>query len=257
MNVNRLIINYINSLPSLEGKRVAHIPCGNNWVISDLAEKRGAEVLNFDLFPESYNKDKGQARFADLSEELPLSDESVDMVICQEGIEHLPNQLFAIQEFHRVLKNRGELLITTPNISNFAGRAAQFIFESQLIRSSPESVFDGIWKKDKGMDNSAEDRYCYGHIFLIGIQRLRTLLNISGFGEITLMKVEISKSSLLLSILFYPVIIVMSFNVLFRDYIKHRKDERLLKEKYSQFRANIAPRTLLNKKLFIVSRKIA
>jgi SAM-dependent methyltransferase len=255
MNSNRVIKNYINTFSSLEGKIVLDIPCGKG-ITSALLCKKGARVLSFDLFPEFFNIG-GQVHFADLSESLPLQDKSVDMVICQEGIEHLPNQLFAIQEFYRVLKKGGELLIITPNISNFAGRVAQFIFESQLIRCSPESAKETVWAmKESNENNISRDRYYYGHIFLIGMQKLRTLLQISGFIEIKSIKSGISMTSLFLSLILYPLVFLMSCNIFIRDYIKYKNNRDLFREKFYQFYENIAARTLLNKKLFLISKKI-
>ena len=46
--------------------------------------------------------------------ELPFSDLSIDMVLCLDLLEHLPNDDKAIQEIARVLKNNGKLILTTP-----------------------------------------------------------------------------------------------------------------------------------------------
>ncbi|MDR1241933.1 MAG: class I SAM-dependent methyltransferase [Deltaproteobacteria bacterium] len=256
MNSSQVIRSYINTFTSLEGKTVLDAPCGRG-ATSALVRKKGAKVLSFDLFPEFFNVDGQKSNFADLSESLPLPDESVDIIICQEGIEHLPNQLFAIQQFYRVLKKGGELLIITPNISNFAGRLAQFIFESQLIRCSPESYNETIWTiNGSNTNNISRDRYYYGHIFLIGMQKLRTLLQLSGFTKIKSMKTGISSTSLFLSLTLYPVIFLMSCNIFIRDYIKYKNNKSLLREKFYQFYENIAARTLLNRKLFLISKKM-
>lgn len=49
---------------------------------------------------------------------LPVQNNSLDIVLCSEVVEHLPNPLPAIQEMHRVLKPGGYALVTTPNPRN-------------------------------------------------------------------------------------------------------------------------------------------
>ena len=46
---------------------------------------------------------------------LPFEDKSFDIVIAKEAIEHLPSQKKALDEWYRVLRPGGELLLTTPN----------------------------------------------------------------------------------------------------------------------------------------------
>ena len=63
---------------------------------------------------------------------LTVASESIDYIICQEGIEHIPNQLKVLEEFNRVLKKDGVLLITTPNNSHFRARLSHFLFETDI-----------------------------------------------------------------------------------------------------------------------------
>lgn len=53
--------------------------------------------------------------------EIPLSDNSYDIIIFMEVIEHLYNPSFALKEFYRILKPGGRLYLTTNNISYFYG----------------------------------------------------------------------------------------------------------------------------------------
>lgn len=49
--------------------------------------------------------------------DIPLENESVDIILCTEVIEHLKNPILAIKEFSRLLKLGGQLLLTAPNCS--------------------------------------------------------------------------------------------------------------------------------------------
>jgi 2-polyprenyl-3-methyl-5-hydroxy-6-metoxy-1,4-benzoquinol methylase len=45
----------------------------------------------------------------------PLKDQSVDVVVSFETIEHLPSDVSLLQEFHRILRPDGLLICSTPN----------------------------------------------------------------------------------------------------------------------------------------------
>ncbi len=59
----------------------------------------------------------------DVSEErLPFDDSSFDLVYFSEVLEHLYNPDFAMEEFKRVLRPGGRLLLTTPNLAAWYNR---------------------------------------------------------------------------------------------------------------------------------------
>jgi len=49
------------------------------------------------------------------AQQLPFKTMAIDKIICAELIEHLPNPAMMINEVHRILKNNGSIIITTPN----------------------------------------------------------------------------------------------------------------------------------------------
>jgi len=53
---------------------------------------------------------------------IPEPDASFDVILCTEVFEHLPDSVLAIQEFSRLLKSGGQLLITAPfcSLTHFA-----------------------------------------------------------------------------------------------------------------------------------------
>ncbi len=54
--------------------------------------------------------------------DIPEPDGSFDVILCTEVFEHLPNPVLAIQEFSRLLKQGGQLIITAPycSLTHFA-----------------------------------------------------------------------------------------------------------------------------------------
>ncbi len=54
--------------------------------------------------------------------EIPEADNSFDIILCSEVLEHLPNPVLALKEFHRLLKKDGILILTAPfcSLTHFA-----------------------------------------------------------------------------------------------------------------------------------------
>jgi len=120
-----------NHQSDFTGKIVADIPAGLGRTSATLHEV-GADVRPYDLFPDAFNADGIKCEFADLSKRLPIETESCDIAIFQEGIEHLADQLFALSEFNRILKDGGRLFITTPNYSALRAKLAYPMSESEV-----------------------------------------------------------------------------------------------------------------------------
>lgn len=232
----------------LKGKKVLDIPAGSGFTANILHE-HGAEVLALDLFPEFFEIDEIECKKANLSEKLPIPNNSLDMIICQEGIEHLPDQLFALKEFNRVLKDDGLLLITTPNISHLRSKVSYLLSESDFYKRMPPNELDALWYSDEG-------REFYGHIFLINIQKLRVLSAVAGFKITKLYKVKLSMGSLFLSFL-YPFIVIANIYAYFRNVRKKDGINYSIKKKtYSEIvKLNLHPSIQFGKHIFIKLQK--
>ena len=101
------------------GLDVIDVPCGMGWGTSLISNARS--LTGFDLSVDAISEAKKRyARFADFElgdmSKLNLPNDSVDIVSCLEGIEHVPfevGQAF-LSEASRVLRPGGMLLISSP-----------------------------------------------------------------------------------------------------------------------------------------------
>lgn len=249
--INRYVCKYIRELPELTGKTVLDIPCGDGRATYEFMNK-GATVISFDLYPSFMKLKEVKAKYADLSDSIPISNGTVDYVICQEGIEHIPNHLKVLQEFNRVLKNGGILLITTPNYSHVRARLSHFFLESDLWKRMPPTEIDSVWFAD-----NRSDRLYFGHLFLLGVQHLQTLLLIAGFNVDARVKTDIGKTSLIFGLMLYPFFTLVTFIswVLYRKkntHVSQKDKDRIL---WNRLKLNLSPKTLFCKHIFWVLRK--
>lgn len=252
-SIKYYVKHYLNNLKAeLKDKIVIDIPAGNG-VTTNILMKIGAKVESFDLFPEYFMLKDVECKRADIIDKIPLDDNYADMLICQEGIEHFSDQLRVFKEFNRVLKNEGKLLITTPSYSSLSARFSYFLFESETNKKMPPNEIDDIWMSDK----SITDEIYHGHIFLIGLQRLRVIGKLSGFKINEIKYLRLSKESLFLFPIFYPFILFRSFLTYYRNIRKNKGVlMKIKKDVYrEQLRINISPSNLLNKHTFIVFEK--
>jgi len=108
-------------LISLKNKTVLDIGCGEGTLMLELA-KRGAQVEGIDLSDEAVQlcqkRDLKAQKLDFLATELPWSD-YFDMATASEVIEHLFDPYLFLARSNQVLKNKGLLLITTPNFSYY------------------------------------------------------------------------------------------------------------------------------------------
>jgi ubiquinone/menaquinone biosynthesis C-methylase UbiE len=245
--------NFLESIRvDLVGKTVVDMPAGSGST-TEILLKIGANVDSYDLFPEYFMVENHECKRANIMDGLPNDPNYADWVICQEGLEHFSDQLTALREFNRVLKLNGKLLLTVPSYSNLASKFSYLMFESEDTKHMPPNELCDIWMSEKTL--TAE--IYYGHIFLIGLQKLRTLAKLSGFKIETIRYVRLSKLSLFLFPFLYPFIFVQSYRAYYRNLKKHPQIPLNAKKQVftEQLKINISPMNLLNKHSFIVFEK--
>jgi len=106
----------------VEGKHVLDCACGTGYGTRMLHEVgRSASVTGVDVDREAiaYALKKHNAQsisyLCSSGDTLPLSDASMDVVVSFETIEHVRDDVSLVEEFYRVLRRDGILIVSTPN----------------------------------------------------------------------------------------------------------------------------------------------
>jgi ubiquinone/menaquinone biosynthesis C-methylase UbiE len=123
----RLVLEHLGPVAGL---RILEVACGRGGFVRHLANA-GARVIGCDFSSAALHATRSklganrQPLLAALvqgdAQSLPFADNSFDVVVSCETIEHLPHVQAALHEMFRVTRPRGKLLLTTPNYFNFMG----------------------------------------------------------------------------------------------------------------------------------------
>ncbi len=123
-----VISDLVNSLPGR--KLVAGCGPGDDLVVFE--DPRDCVALDISLLGlrQAYSRfPQAQCVAAD-AQLLPFADQCFDLVLCSEVLEHLDQPQCAVDEFARVLRPGGKLVVTVPNWYNswgLARKVAEFI----------------------------------------------------------------------------------------------------------------------------------
>lgn len=237
-----------------KGKNVVDFPAGNG-VTSRILKEIGANPIAYDLFPEYFEIEGIECKRANINDGLPIESNSADVLICQEGIEHFSDQFKALKEFNRVVKPGGRILITTPNYSNLRSKLSYLLSESERFNSiMPPNELDSIWMSDQKITSEVY----FGHIFLIGIQKLRVLAKLSGFNIVEHHYTGIKSTSVLLLPIFYPFIILSNYINYFKNLRKNKTYSRdVAKKVYKELLKNaLSLKVLVGSNLMVEFEKV-
>ncbi len=129
-----LVRRWLTALPS--GTRVLDAGCGEGVLVEEFAADLDIEGLD-----PNYSSER--VRSGSLTS-LPYPDGSFDRALCLDVLEHLTldEQSRALGELQRVLRPRGELLVSVPNLAHLQSRV-HFLFRGELIRTASESKHPG------------------------------------------------------------------------------------------------------------------
>jgi ubiquinone/menaquinone biosynthesis C-methylase UbiE len=139
---DRVIVNAVNPQP---GEVIVDAGCGEGW-LSRVCAAAGAEAIGIDLSPafiqaaqSAANGENPAPRFelADMRE-LPLHDESADVVVANFVLTDVPDAGTAIAEFARVLRPGGRFVTLTLHPCFYGERAER---ETEMLMPSAAEYF--------------------------------------------------------------------------------------------------------------------
>jgi 2-polyprenyl-3-methyl-5-hydroxy-6-metoxy-1,4-benzoquinol methylase len=107
------------------GKRVLDAGCSSGYLAKPLSE-RGNAIVGLELDPAAAHEAERYCERVLVGDvetmELPLEPASFDVVLCGDLVEHLRDPGAALARFRPLLKAGGRLVVSTPNIANWAIR---------------------------------------------------------------------------------------------------------------------------------------
>ncbi len=209
-------------------------PAGTG-ILSGRLKEAGFDVVAADISPDLFCVDGLLSEKADLNMDLPFSDGIFDFVLCSNGIEHLEDPFHFVRECFRILKERGKLVITTPNLLNLKSRVANLLVGYNLFTGRPCNEVDEFSGGD--------------HIHLANYYELRVNLHRNGFQILEASAHEYSNTAMILFFLI-PFIYLTTYRSFRRERnpMQRERNREILKHVLS---ADL----IFGKKLFLVAEK--
>jgi len=164
--IQSAVLNRLPALGLAPKSKVLDAPCGGTAALTLGLRERGFDAIGADIDPEAAIALGSNFVKANLDGALPWPDQTFDLVISTEGIEHLENHYSFLREVNRVLKPGGTLILTTPNIT--------------ALRSRVRFLGSGFFGRDARPLNETQ-RHPLHHIGLATFSELRYELHVSGF----------------------------------------------------------------------------
>lgn len=106
------------------------------------------------------------------SEYLPFQDNSFDLTVAEDVLEHVKNQEITLKETHRVLNNEGMVFLGTPNRFSITSEPHVRLWGVGFL---PRRLMNGYVKLMKGLS--------YEHIKVLSFPELKNLLKKSNFDD--------------------------------------------------------------------------
>ena len=110
-----------------EGKRVLDVGCSSGYLAEPLAGL-GNTIVGIELDPAAARAAEAFCERVHVGDvetmELPLDPGSFDVVLCGDVVEHLRDPVGALARLRPFLKPGGRLVLSTPNVANWAVRAS-------------------------------------------------------------------------------------------------------------------------------------
>lgn len=169
----------------LQKARILDLGCGTGFLASQIKEYfPKAEVHGTDISKEAIKEGKKLYKnikliVSDSEQTFPYKDTYFDLVISGEHIAHLKNTDVYLSEIRRVLKKKGILILTTPNLVSWANRILMIcgkspFFSEPLLNTGVPVI------KLFGHEFPPREMLPSGHLRLFTLDMLKHALRVYG-----------------------------------------------------------------------------
>ena len=217
-------------------KVVVDVPSGGGAFIQRLKDEGFEKIVAMDI-ENLLEIEHDNFVVGDMTKKFPLGDNSCDIFVCIDGIEHIDEQFYFLKEINRVLKLRGEVIISTPNISSLRSRWKWFWTGHHHKCNSPLD------------ENSPTALH---HIGMISFPEIRYLLHTTGF-EINEVRTNRMKAVSFLYLLFVPLVYLSTYWV----YIRTGKKEGTSQINKSIMKKMFSTAILFGETMIVRAKKIS
>ena len=163
-------------------------------------EQRGQKPADFvvaaDVSADQFEATEVPFECINLNEALPFHNATFDVIYSIEVTEHLHRPYDFLRECFRALKPGGFLIVSTPNILHLASRLRFFLTGFFELYKPPST------------DPANAGRLC-GHVMPLHLAYYAYGLRLVGFKDVQYAHDKSKRASLVLWILFYPLIAIM------------------------------------------------
>ena len=228
--------NLIIEILSNAGKpgKILDAPAGSG-IISQKLQDAGFDVYAADIAPELFNLPSVRCEKADLNSRLPYKEGFFDYILNSNGIEHLEDQYNFVRECYRILKPKGKLLITTPNILNLKARVAYVLLGFHTFHDRPHNE---VGAYEGG-----------GHINMASYFDLRGNLHRNGFKIISVSTHMYSATAL-----FFLFLVPFVYMMIYRSFKREQNREQRVRNQ-DIVKQVLSADLLFGKKLFVLAEK--
>lgn len=120
-----------------EGKQCSILDIGaGHGAMTQRLHQMGHQVSACDLFPEYFRFSEVACTKVDIMEPFPYPDQSFEVAIAIEVMEHIPDHENFFKEVFRILKPGGKVFLSTPNILSLKSRI-RFLFSGFYYSFKP------------------------------------------------------------------------------------------------------------------------
>ncbi len=174
------------------------VGCGDGELTMKFAEASGAGELYGIEFVDEFRK-KAESRGIrcskeDLNGRWGYSDDSFDLILSSQNIEHLHNTRLYLEECHRCLKVGGQLIVLTENLASWVNIGALVFGWQPFSTTNINGLSVGnplIWHKDEPRDSAFFENWqatgvsgTVGHVRVLAFKGLRDMMEEAGFRNI-------------------------------------------------------------------------